>query len=366
MTEHQQSVPLESISPPGDTIADALEEKGWTQAELCTRLGYTPKHVSLLINGKAPITEDTALRLERVVGGDMAFWLNREALYREALARLEETAQLKDSEAWLKELPLSDMIRFKWIKRKASVAKQVAECLRYFGVASVEAWRESYSNPEKLGLAYRASAKFRKVPGHVVAWLRQGEIETAPLDCKPFDAGAFRSLLHELRDLTTESDPDKFVAALTKRCSEVGVAVAFVPAPKGCPVCGVTRWLTPEKAMLLLSLRYKTNDHLWFTFFHEAGHILLHSKKMMFLELTRDGLDNKEEREADQFARDLLIPPETYESLRQSDLSMATIRDFASQIRVAPGIVVGRLQKDGFLDWSQMYHLKVSYRWPHE
>lgn len=59
------------VSPPGDTIADLMEERGWPQAELAVRLGYTTKHVSQLINGKAAATEDTALRFERVLGAGL-------------------------------------------------------------------------------------------------------------------------------------------------------------------------------------------------------------------------------------------------------------------------------------------------------
>ena len=356
-----------SLSPPGETISDILEEKGWNQAELCVRLGYTAKHVSQLIHGKAAITEDTALRLERVLGSDMAFWMNREAQFREGLARLEEVKGLEKDSAWLQELPLKDMIRFGWIKRETDKALQVAECLRYFGVASVSAWRDSYATPSNMGLAYRASERFEREAGHVAAWLRQGEIAATAMECQSFDAAAFRNLLVELRTLTTQIDPDKFVPELQKRCSEVGVAVAFVPAPKGCPACGVTRWLTPEKALLMLSLRYKRNDGLWFTFFHEAGHILLHSKKMMFVEVSRDGLDNKEEREADEFAQDLLIPPDRLRELASHALiTEAVVKQFAAEIHVAPGIVVGRLQNEGALSWSQMAGLKVHYKWDHE
>ena len=70
-------------SPPGDTIADLLGEKGWTQAEFARRCGYTAKHASRLINGAACITESAARKLERVLGGSVRFWLAREAQYRE-------------------------------------------------------------------------------------------------------------------------------------------------------------------------------------------------------------------------------------------------------------------------------------------
>ncbi|HCO49774.1 MAG TPA: XRE family transcriptional regulator, partial [Spirochaetaceae bacterium] len=170
------------VSPPGDTILDALEEKGWTQAELAERTGYTRKHINQLTQGKAPINEETALKLERVLGSSAGFWLNREAQYRELLARRSELEDLKSSVPWLSELPLADMVRFGWIQKHGNRALQVAECLRYFGVANVKAWREKY---QALVLAYRASEKVVKEHGAVVAWLRWGERQSETLVCQP-------------------------------------------------------------------------------------------------------------------------------------------------------------------------------------
>ena len=81
------------VSPPGESILDIAEERGWTQAELAKRLGYTEKHVSQLINGKASLSVDAALRLERVVGGTVDFWLAREANYQNRKAKLEAAMQ---------------------------------------------------------------------------------------------------------------------------------------------------------------------------------------------------------------------------------------------------------------------------------
>jgi len=137
--------------------------------------------------------------------------------------------------------------------------------------------------------------------------------------------------------------------------------VVFVPAPPGCPVHGATRWLGPDKAVLALTLRHKTNDQLWFSFFHEAAHLLKHGKKLLVIEGIA-GLDPNLEREADRFAADLLIPP--------ADLGvLATLRShteveqMASQLGVAPGILVGRMQKEGWLRWDYLNALKVRYTW---
>ena len=109
MTNLQTAFCPDWVSPPGETITDIIEEKDWTQVELAERLGYTTKHLSLLINGKAALTEDAALKLERVLGSTANFWLNREAKYREHLARIEMQERNKKSITWLEQLPLNEL-----------------------------------------------------------------------------------------------------------------------------------------------------------------------------------------------------------------------------------------------------------------
>lgn len=353
------------VAVPGESINDLLEERGWTQADLATRTGFTTKHVNLLLKGKAPITEETALKLERVLGSTARFWLNLEAQYREHLARQQAVKSLAQHVDWLKELPLSDMVKFGWVRRVKDKAQQVFECLRYFGVAEVAAWREQYEQPVA---AYRASMKLIRTPAAVSAWLRRGERAAEDMRLGDYDREAFEAALQEIRALTVERDPKVFIPKLTELCARVGVAVVLAPAPKGCPVSGATKWLGPHKALIMLSLRGKTDDKLWFSFFHEAGHLLKHGKRMTFLDiLGEDGLNPQEENEADIFARDVLIPPADYKSLlTQPMIGERMIREFAKHITVAPGIVLGRLQYDGRIGWQQFNHLKVSYRWNHE
>ena len=306
MTDTQAQFAPDWLSPPGDTIADVLEERGWSQAEFAQRIDYTPKHVNQLLRGKAPISEETALRLERVLGSTARFWLQREAEYREALARRAEQAAMAQESAWLAELPLKEMVRFGWVQDcRENAAAQVAECLRFFGVATVSAWRERYVAPLA---AFRAWPRDEMQPGAVAAWLRQGERRAAAIECAPFARKTFLQALQELRALTNEPEPAIFVPRMTALCAAAGVAVVLEPAPSGCPASGAVRWLTPECALLMLSLRYKSNDQLWFSFFHEAGHLLLHGKRLLFLEV-EEHRDGQDEEEANAFARDFLIPP---------------------------------------------------------
>ena len=89
MTDQEQTSSPDWASPPGDTIVDVMEERDWSQAELARRLGFSTGYLNQLIKGNISITQDSALRLERVLGSTAKFWLNREAIYRERLAALD-------------------------------------------------------------------------------------------------------------------------------------------------------------------------------------------------------------------------------------------------------------------------------------
>lgn len=344
---------------PGETLQETLDALGMTQVELAERTGLSAKTVNLIVKGTAPITPVTALQLERVLGVPAGFWNNREVQYREALARQDETAHLRGQGSWLKKIPCRAMAKLGWIKLLPDPAQQLREVLGFFGVASVKQWEAVWSRPDA---AFRASAAFARDPGAVAAWLRRGELQAQSVATRPYEATRFREALDRARDLTCEP-PEVFTCQLGTACAEAGVAVAFVPELPRLRTSGATRWLSPSKALIQLSLRYKTDDQLWFTFFHESAHILLHGKRDVFLE--NDGESNEKEREADRFAADKLIPPQAlkYFETGKTHFAKAEIQRFAAEVGVAPGIVVGRLQHDGRLPMSHCNDLKRHLEW---
>ncbi|WP_027402491.1 HigA family addiction module antitoxin [Aphanizomenon flos-aquae] len=123
MTKTTRPFTPDWVSSPGDAIAEFLEERDWTQAQLAERLGYTTKHISLLINGKASLNEETALKLERVLGSTAAFWLRYEAQYRAALAKKEEESRLQGWTSWLVQLPVKELMNQGVIPKCILIAK---------------------------------------------------------------------------------------------------------------------------------------------------------------------------------------------------------------------------------------------------
>lgn len=342
--------------PPGRTLQETIDALGMGQRDLATRTGLSCKHINQIIQGSAPITHETAVRLEQVTGVPARMWNNLEVNYREQLAKLEEKKRLENDLAWLKKVPAAELVKRKKLEKHTDPVLMLKAVLRFFGVADVKAWGNIWLSP---AVAYRKSSVFLGKPEAMATWLRLGELEAREVQCAPFDKGRFRTVLDQIRGLTVEQ-PDVFVPKMKMLCERAGVAVVLVPEIKNVPVSGATRWLTSEKAMIQLSLRYKTNDQFWFTFFHEAGHILLGGKKETFIDLNHQ--KGPEEEEADRFAANHLIPSHRWGELNRLK-TQGAIEAFAKAIGIAPGIVVGRLQHDGIIRYDQFNGLKVRYQW---
>ena len=346
--------------PPGENLLEIIESLGMSQTELAERTHRPKKTISEIINGKTAITPETAIQFEHVLNVPARFWMNLENNYRETLARLEEQERLVAQQEWLKIIPVKDMIAKGWVQKKSEIVEQFQEVLDFFGVASVEGWNNYWGNLLDSA-AFRQSKAFKSDPSAVATWLRQGEREAQDIQCSEFSSTRFKKALSDIRLLTGES-PDVFVPEITKLAASAGVAVVFVPEVPKCRVNGATRWLNSNKALIQLSLRYRTDDHLWFTFFHESGHILKHGKKAFFLE----GEFNNEqaEAEADTFASDFLIPPKEYARFcMDKDFCLGSVRLFSRSLGIAPGIVVGRLQHEKIIPFSHLNALKIQFTW---
>ena len=354
MTDHlKNQYQPDVVTPPGDTLQDMLAALGMAKAELAARIGKTPKTINEIIKHGAPITPATAMELEKVFGTPASFWNNRERRFRESLARIAEKQLLKKEVNWLKTIPVREMIKAGWLEEFKDKAEQARAVLSFFGVASSRQWKKLWLSPEA---AYRKSKVFAGKPESSSVWLRKGELEALNIDCMPYDRGKFRALLKDIRSLTRTA-PNKFQRDTVSLCAQAGVAVVFVPPIKDAPVYGATRWLTPQKALIQLSLRGRFEDLLWFTFFHEAGHILLHGKKEVFIE-GNDSQDHQEQ-EADKFASDFLIPSTAWQGLITGNYkSKDFVKTFAEKTGISPAIVVGRLQHEKLLPFSHMNGLR--------
>jgi HTH-type transcriptional regulator / antitoxin HigA len=359
--KHRPNFAPDYAVPPGATVRELLETLDLTQSDLAERTGRPKKTINEIIQGKAAITPDTALQFEHVLGVHASFWNNLETAYRARLARAEERARLSDDVPWLSTFPIKEMGKLEWIKSETDRVDMVREILTFFGVASASAWTDVWDTVRK-STALRQGKSQRVDFGAITAWLRKGELEGRTLECAPYDPGRFRDALRHIRTLTT-TDPGTFCREIQKRCAAAGVAVVFVPELPRLRLFGAARWLSPEKALIQLSLYYKSDDQLWFSFFHEAAHVLLHGRREIFVDSTDTSID-KQEREANRFASDYLIPPDQYsEFVNRDDFARAAVVSFASAVGITPGIVVGRLQHDKLIGFNELNDLRRRLQW---
>lgn len=346
------------VSPPGETLQDILDDIGMSQAELARRMGRPNKTINEIIKAETAILPRTALQLEKVLNIPASFWNNREKKYREYLAKKEEKKLLMQDVEWTRNFPINEMVKFGWIKRFIDKVTQFDEILKFFGVANIKQWGEIWNFEH---IHFRKSSLNTEKFYLLSAWLRQGELLAREIGCSAYNQSLFLKNLYEIRHLTNEQ-PEKFITEIQNLCAQSGVAFVLVPELSRSGVWGATRWLSSTRALIQLSLRYKTNDHLWFTFFHEAGHIVKHGKKTPFIE--SDNYTDELEKEADEFAKDILIPEERYQKfINHGRLSGLRIRRFANEIGIHPGIVVGRLQHDKLVPFRNFNKLKIKYTW---
>ncbi len=346
--------------PPGEVLAELLEERGMTQAELARRAGLSKDHVSRIIRAVAPVTFDTALALERVLQLSASFWVGMENTYRELKQRAVQEDALSQTADIVRQFPYAELVKYGYVEAAAPVGKKAEQLLSFMGVASFEALGLQYPVTASL----RVAASKRPSPYALAAWLRMGELAAATMATVAYDEQALRAVLPRLRELSRVADAS-FQHLLRDRLAQCGVALCLVPHLPRTYAHGATQWLRPDKAMIQLSLRGAYADVFWFTLCHEIGHLLLrHSKKKVYITFEHPG-EAPEEHEANCFAQNALIPPEALADFRARPhrRSRQAILHFAADIGVAPGIVVGRLQHDGDLPRSHLNALRPKLAW---
>ena len=338
-------------TPPGATIKEQLEYRGMSQREFARRMDYSEKFISQLINGQVELTPNTAHRLEMVLGVPSAFWMNLEARYREKLLQVEDENSIDEDKQIARKFPYAQMAKLGWVEPTRSVAVKVVELRKFFEVVKLSLLSEDRLAP---GIAYRRLMETAESEYALLAWAQKAKIDAREIATAKINVGRLEECIPKLRELTT-MDPAVFQPLLVSMLAECGIAIVFLPHLEHTFLNGAT-FYDGSKIVLALTLRGADADKFWFSLFHELAHVINgHIGRTA-------GTTEEEERAADAFARDALIPPEAYAQLAVGDKTRGSVVSFANEMRIAPGIVVGRLQKDGYLPYSQLNGLKVRYQ----
>lgn len=342
------------ISPfaihPGETIKEALDFKAITQNELAIRSGLTPVSINRILKGQQPVTLESAIKFERALGLSHELLLGLQSQYDSDKFRLEEISILESEIKLLDKYGCyQELSKLGFVSDTKDKIKMVKELLRFFGVNSLFSIKDIF--PFAF-VSFKRSLKKKIKEESLAAWLRIGDIKAQNRMVAEFDREKLLDNIKKMRSLT-RYNPEVYSQELVELCAEAGVILVYTPHLKNTCVNGAARWISPNKALIQVSLYYAYADIFWFTLFHELGHIVKHSKKDTFIEFEKYiDKDNKEEEEANIFAARVFIPYEKegdYELLKKTinkNNYITKIEDFSNSLGIDKGIVAGRIGKE--------------------
>ncbi|WOG30122.1 HigA family addiction module antitoxin [Endozoicomonas sp. 8E] len=346
--------------PPGEYLEEVLEEMDITQAELARRMGRPPQAINEILKGEKAITPETALQLEQVVGVPAYFWSSLESEYRLVMATEADERKAEDEIDTASAYPYSEIAKLGLVKKTRKQLEKVKELRKFFGVSSLF----NIQSVKEYAPAFRQVEKDTTSHEALASWLRAGHVIASKKEVEQFNKLKLQNSIPKLRQLTFETEPNLLLQKLSKLLAECGIALVLIPHFSKTYTTGATYWIGKHKAVIMMSLRGSWSDIFWFSLLHEIGHILLHDKRITFLEnASKDNQYMSQETEADSFAQKTLIPESEYLSfLDKAVFTRKSIHDFSSEIGIFPGIVTGRLQYNKKLPHTSNFH-RVRFKW---
>ncbi len=348
-------------SAPGATIVRLMNTKEIAFDEMASGLGMSENQLQALIDGRARIDQPLATALSDNLGSTPRFWLARDKTYVEELVRL--VPHNGDVSQWIKSLPIRSMKKYGWVNTNRGEDGIKSSVLQFFGCEDLLSWNAKYSSGVGA-VAFRTSFAFEANEMSTLVWLRAGERQADRLDLPAYDRQAFIDLLPRLRRLSAFKHPKTFLPRLIDACRAVGVAVTTARAPEGCRASGASWVLSSRHPIIHLSFRHLSEDHFWFTFFHEAAHVVLHGEEHIDVEGSDPSMNTSQaqEDEANEFAQHLLVSAEALDELKRNP-APKKILAAARHLGVTAGIIIGQLEKAKVLPPGRLSRMKHRYRW---
>lgn len=348
---------------PGEILKEYLQSRGIKVTAFAQRCGRPQKTISEIIAGKSSISPETAIQFERVLGVKASMWLDIESRYQLQNAIGKEKEKLSQFADWIQKFPYTEMQNKGYLPKLRNTEDILLSLFRFFGVSSVKAW-DNYWENRLQGIRYKRSGNHQSNLYAVASWLRRGEEKALEIECNRYDESTFKKVLQKIRTLTIK-DWDTAREQLIELCRFAGVAVALVPDLSNTKLRGAAYWVSKEKAIIILSDRMKYEERLWFAFFHEAIHILRHSKKSIFVDYEeKNSSKNDEEHEADTYAASTIISDDQLTEFfelygkQKNSYTQDELEKFAKKIRISPGLLLERLQWENAISYNRFTELK--------
>ena len=331
---------------PGYYIKEIVEESGLTQEDFAKRLDTTPKNLSLLIRGEQNLSIDIAMKLSRMTGTSVSYWLNLQNAYDALIAEFkskEELAQERKIFSYLDYKYFREYFNLPDLPRKKD--EQIVQVRNFLNVSTLTVFKK----PD-MAVSFR-SATGEMSEANIIKANIMVQIATniaLETEAPKFDKSLFEEAVRYA--LTLTKDHSTFYPLIKEAFCKVGVIFVILPNISGSKINGATKKVG-NNIMLLVNDRRLNSDTFWFTLFHEIGHIMNGDYGISF-----DSESGEQEEIADKYAEDMLIPCDQYQQfIAENRFDIQSIRRFAKRIDRDPGIVLGRLMNDGkvnYDDWS--------------
>ncbi|MCD8016001.1 MAG: HigA family addiction module antitoxin [Lachnospiraceae bacterium] len=361
MAVKKTGISCDLIFHPGETLAEVLEERGITQAELAMQTGVSPAFISNVIKGKKNISAKFAFALEYALDVPKSFWMNLQAHYDAELLEFNEMQTITDEEREAR-TALNEVVKYLRQKGRMPVGENrdvsilsLRKALKFSNIANLKD-----IVPEG---AFRMAANTAVNPYVMGAWIRMCQlISNDNAVTARFDPDKTDELVEALKS-NMRKDEANLPEALKNTMSEYGIDFALLRNFRGAPVQGYISQKNNGVYQMVLTLRGSFADIFWFSLFHELGHIMNGDagKTMKFVDVRTD---EEKEKKADQFAGNKLLSPDEYDKfIKKENYEIESIKAFASSQKVMPYIVIGRLQKEKRLPYNTYSGFKTRYKW---
>jgi HTH-type transcriptional regulator/antitoxin HigA len=327
---------------PGRILKQELEAHGWTQKDLAAILGRPEQAISEIISGTKQITPETSLALAQAFGTSPELWYNLEANYRLEMARRENSDDTIARRGRLYDvLPLREMARRGWISLHESAGDLEHEVAGLLGapVGSAPAPAADLC----------VSTAGEPISYAQLAWLRRAEALAREQTAGEWHPEGLKPLVAELLALTRRAEDTARAPATLARW---GVRCVLLRNLRKTDLDGAAFWLDAGP-VAALTLRHDRIDAFWFTLLHEAAHLAGGGRAAHLDRLEESAASvvaTPGGEAANRMAADWLVPPDAYRRFIAAagpHFARADIEAFAADQSRHPGIILGRLQRDG-------------------